>query len=1054
MFRLVLAVRRGMVRGSLVVWCGIVLVTFLCLVFVGFVSLPRFGVRGVRRATGDTDNREIAFYDAQIASAFHDTVDPTVLAPLHGVPATKVDVPDFFKHLPHASSSRSSDSDAWVRGGMLPSSEQHLTQWNSLLQSERTSECILPLFHARDATLLPNASRIVLRGCAPEKRNVRKTWASMATLVDGKLRIDTTNVCVAGGKYSKLNKGSEVDGFRTVWIPFEGGETVEKRVKDEFVIVKCHTKTTTVEKVLVQAPPREEPAPPLDQEVLGSSFVKLPPVLQQSMPFARSNTDAEMAAKRRPMGGRAPNVLLIILDAVSNRQLQRSLPLTWKWLQSVGKGGTHRSVHFPRHHALHAQYAGNIASLFSGMSTTDLITALRNEAKSKGESPIEWLWDVYRKHGYNVVMNENGCATNRVSLFKAARIGGTAGFKDGGWSRSIDDAGLQSLACHFAQENPTLIQFKNAPMEMCIHGQYFHSFFLKHMQLYMGRHAPKRPTFYTLQLNEGRDPSMKRLYSMDKDLRDALRQTLQTHPDTVLVLMSPQGLASGKYFETTESGHYEHSLPFLNIVLPNMLRGTSADRWQEALASNAASNKLTTHVDVYHTLKDLVLFHNSYHAEPWPTKHGQKTVRPISLLRPRFLVHQTARRDCETAGVPDDLCSCVEWRDTKESVLGLSEFALSTVNGEMWARNRQSFSGCHSLRLSTVVKKYKMHTSLKATRQNGLVRSPFPFKHRYRIELTTRAGEGFGQERFVFEVSRFDWNFYIVQRPHIQTLDLHNSVFSLDRKFRTSLTARYRKCLGPNDAEKDLAFCVCNVGIKDDGMIFFGEESNDHNAALIHMVKKDNVDLVRWTHGNAEQLEVINNQAQDIIFQIAIRRSTSENIRASRILPVWKLVPAKTRQPLVTLEQANMQSKWQWNFDWRWDLLPKGKSLPKDPNAVLGHSFRTSNIHFQYANGVSMIRFVDVFTPGEKVLYYQVTNYRQKPITVTVSLSIPTEYEKRIDLPSSLVITKEITALPVSVVRLVALDHDTAAAREALNHVQFHVQWKTTPSSTKKHSDE
>ena len=157
----------------------------------------------------------------------------------------------------------------------------------------------------------------------------------------------------------------------------------------------------------------------------------------------------------------------------------------------------------------------------------------------------------------------------------------------------------------------------------------------------------------------------------------------------------------------------------------------------------------------------------------------------------------------------------------------------------------------------------------------------------------------------------------------------------------------------------------------------------------MHMIDKDDVQLVRWTHGTSEQLEIKNNKNIDIVFQVAIRRSTSRNVRSSGLLPAWAFVPAGTTQPLVTLEQADRSKEWQWNFDWRWDGWVNGKILPHLPNLSDGGNFKTNAITFQYTNGVSLTKYIDVYSPNENALYYQMCNYRKHAIDVTVNVGIP-----------------------------------------------------------------
>ena len=288
------------------------------------------------------------------------------------------------------------------------------------------------------------------------------------------------------------------------------------------------------------------------------------------------------------------------------------------------------------------------------------------------------------------------------------------GFRDGRWQQSIHNVGLQGMACHVLRDNLRLDNLASGPLELCLHGRRYHSYFLEHMIKYMKAHAPssapladherlhgsQRPVFYTLQLNEGQDPSMKRVRSLDEDLRDSLKQLLEAHPNTVLVLTSTQGVSNGKYYETSESGMFENAFPLLHIALPRSSMLDKDPKLEEAVMSNSNGWKISTHVDLYHTLIDLLTYPSHYHPKPFKaTRKGITAcesimVTPISLLRQRYLVHRTARRSCLSAGVAFEFCACIQWKGTSRKMEGLAEYALSQVNKDMWLRNKASFSGC------------------------------------------------------------------------------------------------------------------------------------------------------------------------------------------------------------------------------------------------------------------------------------------------------------------------------------------------------------------------
>ena len=233
-------------------------------------------------------------------------------------------------------------------------------------------------------------------------------------------------------------------------------------------------------------------------------------------------------------------------------------------------------------------------------------------------------------------------------------------------------------------------------------------------------------------------------------------------------------------------------------------------------------------------------------------------------------------------------------------------------------------------------------------------------------------------------------------------------------------------------------FAYATQGKRDGASYLFGDQSNSDSAGLVHMIDKDDVELVRWTHGTSEQLEIKNKKKIGIVFQVAIRRSTSRNVRSSGLLPAWAFVPAGTTQPLVTLEQADRSKESLWNFDWRWDGWGDGKVLPRLPNLSDGGNFKTNAITFQYTNGVSLTKYIDVYSPNENALLPGV-NQRKKTIAVKVTVDFPSEWQKFIEMPTETVVKRRV--LPgkeVAIISIIAKpQYDSKVARSALSKIGF-----------------
>ena len=118
----------------------------------------------------------------------------------------------------------------------------------------------------------------------------------------------------------------------------------------------------------------------------------------------------------------------------------------------------------------------------------------------------------------------------------------------------------------------------------------------------------------------------------------------------------------------------------------------------------------------------------------------------------------------------------------------------------------------------------------------------------------------------MFEVQHIKWKFNIIHHPKFNELDMAADGLRLIKKYRLSPTHGYEKCLGPKDRPEDLAFCVCNVGRRDGASYLFGDQSNSDSAGLVHMIDKDDVQLVRWTHGTSGLLRKLRTTRTSTLF--------------------------------------------------------------------------------------------------------------------------------------------------------------------------------------------
>ena len=127
--------------------------------------------------------------------------------------------------------------------------------------------------------------------------------------------------------------------------------------------------------------------------------------------------------------------------------------------------------------------------------------------------------------------------------------------------------------------------------------------------------------------------------------------------------------------------------------------------------------------------------------------------------------------------------------------------------------------------------------------------------------------------------------------------------------------------------------------------------------------------------------------------------------------------------------------------------------LPQLPNLIDGSTFKTNAITYQYTNGVSLTKYIDVLSPNENALYYQVHNHRNRAVEVTISIDAPTEWRKYIKMPKESVVKKRIPPRKeVAIVRIISKqEYDKKTARDALTKITFRIEWKTLKSERKKY---
>lgn len=165
---------------------------------------------------------------------------------------------------------------------------------------------------------------------------------------------------------------------------------------------------------------------------------------------------------------------------------------------------------------------------------------------------------------------------------------------------------------------------------------------------------------------------------MDDDIADLITTTMNSHPDSVIILSSDHGVGQGFLFAETEVGKVEHKLPMLFMMMPNSLLDAHPELG-EVLWDN--QDKLFSMFDMYATLRHLPLYPKPPPSLPH-VPNARSILTPLEGNRyiPIFTHDKLVRR-----------CVAI-FRILQRTRISLSLFLLSLRSLERRSRFRQSES--------------------------------------------------------------------------------------------------------------------------------------------------------------------------------------------------------------------------------------------------------------------------------------------------------------------------------------------------------------------------
>lgn len=339
------------------------------------------------------------------------------------------------------------------------------------------------------------------------------------------------------------------------------------------------------------------------------------------------------------------SVLFVGIDSMSKLNLARTMPKVYNYLEK-------KYLTLKGYNKIGDNTFPNLMAILTG-ETWEALNEICNENTKANYCNI--IWDDFKKCGYITAYAEDDC---RISTFNYLR----AGFLEPPTDYYYHPYIVASE--HISEKRISGMRYCSGPEtsgERILNAAT--DFSITHKQV---------PFFGLFWMNSFSHDDVNLPSAMENSVYNFLTNEnfISSLNNTLFVFFSDHGYRFGD-IRNTETGWFEERLPFMYILVPEILKNMYPEAYSNLLQN---TNRLTSPFDIYSTLQEILKMGNKSHV----VTNNLGCPNCISLFRP---IHEN--RTCANAGIVNHWCTCIGNKHistNQEFLKPVANFITETIN--------------------------------------------------------------------------------------------------------------------------------------------------------------------------------------------------------------------------------------------------------------------------------------------------------------------------------------------------------------------------------------